>query len=106
MVPAGEAAANVHTIVQIKDAAHPAFADDENVQQYIADVAEFGGGADPKISNVATGYNAAFIIADALTWAVAAEGGLTRANLMNAFWSLRRRGATSRARRAGRRWTA
>ena len=88
MVPAGEAAANVHTIVQLKDPADPAYAEDENVQQYIADVQQYGAGADPTIGNIATGYNAAFVIADALTRAAEAEGGLTRANLMNAFWSL------------------
>ena len=87
MVPAGEAAANVHTIVQIKDPADPAFAEDEDMQQYLADVAEFGAGVDPNIGNVATGYNAAFLITDALTRAAEMEGGLTRANLMNAFWS-------------------
>ena len=88
MVPAGEAAANVHTIVQLKDPADPAYAEDENVQQYIADVQQYGAGVDPNIGNVATGYNAAFVITDALTRAAEAEGGLTRANLMNAFWSL------------------
>jgi ABC-type branched-subunit amino acid transport system substrate-binding protein len=87
MVPAGEAAANVFTIVQIKDPADPAFAEDEDMQQYLADVAEFGAGVDPNIGNVATGYNAGFLITDALTRAAAMEGGLTRANLMNAFWS-------------------
>jgi ABC-type branched-subunit amino acid transport system substrate-binding protein len=88
MVPAGEAAANVHTLVQLKDPADPAYADDPDVQQYLADVAEFGAGVDPAIGNVATGYNAAFLITDALTRAAEMEGGLTRANLMNAFWSL------------------
>jgi hypothetical protein len=87
MVPAGEAAANVHTLVVLKDPADPAFADDPDVQQYLADVAEFGAGVDPNIGNVATGYNAAFLISDAITRASAMEGGLTRANLMNAFWS-------------------
>ncbi len=38
MVPAGEAAANVHTLVQIKEPADPAYADDADVQQYLADV--------------------------------------------------------------------
>ncbi len=87
MVPAGEAAANVHTLVVLKDPADPAFADDPAMQQYLADVGEFGAGVDPNIGNVATGYNAAFLITDALTRAAAMEGGLTRANLMNAFWS-------------------
>ena len=87
MVPAGEAAANVHTLVVLKDPADPAFADDPAIQQYLADVGEFGAGVDPNVGNVATGYNAAFLITDALDRAAAMEGGLTRANLMNAFWS-------------------
>lgn len=87
MVPAGEAAANVHTLVLIKDSGDPAFADDPAVQQYVADVEQYGGGVDPTIGNVGTGYNAGFMIVDALTRAAEAEGGLTRANLMNAFWS-------------------
>ena len=37
---------------------------------------------------MATGYNAAFLTVDALTRAAEMEGGLTRANLMNAFWSI------------------
>ena len=100
MVPAGEAAANVHTLVVLKDPADPAFADDPAMQQYLADVAEFGAGVDPNIGNVATGYNAAFLITDALTRAAAMEGGLTRANLMNALLVVRRRGAPG-ARRCG-----
>ena len=88
MVPAGEAAANVHTLVQLKDPADPAYAEDENVQQYLADVQQYGAGVDPTIGNVSTGYNAAFLIIDALTRAAETDGGLTRANLMNAFWSL------------------
>jgi hypothetical protein len=57
------------------------------MQQYLADVAQYGPDVDPTVGNVATGYNAAFLITDALTRAAAMEGGLTRANLMNAFWS-------------------
>jgi branched-chain amino acid transport system substrate-binding protein len=87
MVPAGEAAANVYTLVAIKDASDPAYADDPAVMQYFDDVAKYGPGIDPKVGNVGTGYNAAFLVADALTRAAAMEGGLTRANLMNAFWS-------------------
>jgi ABC-type branched-subunit amino acid transport system substrate-binding protein len=88
MVPAGEAAANVHTLVLLKDPADPAYAEDPAVQQYLADVEQFAPDVDPTIGNVATGYNAGAVITDALTRAAAMEGGLTRANLMNAFWSL------------------
>ncbi|HWC67926.1 MAG TPA: ABC transporter substrate-binding protein [Acidimicrobiales bacterium] len=87
MVPAGEAAANVHTLVVIKDPSDPAYADDPGVQQYLEDVETYGEGVDPTIGNVGTGYNAAFLIEDAITRASEMEGGLTRANLMNAFWS-------------------
>lgn len=87
MAPAGEAAANVHTLVVLKDPADPAFADDPAIVQYLEDVATYGDGVDPTIGSVGTGYNAAFLIQDALQRAAEAEGGLTRANLMNAFWS-------------------
>jgi ABC-type branched-subunit amino acid transport system substrate-binding protein len=87
MVPAGEAAANVYTLVVAKDPSDPAYADDEGVKQYLADVGTYGPGIDAKVGNVFTGYNAAFYVVDALTRAAAMDGGLTRANLMNAFWS-------------------
>jgi branched-chain amino acid transport system substrate-binding protein len=87
MVPAGEAAANVHTLVVIKDPADPAYAEDPAIQEYLADVETYGEGVDPTIGNVLTGYNAGFLIEDAVTRAAEMEGGLTPANLMNAFWS-------------------
>jgi ABC-type branched-subunit amino acid transport system substrate-binding protein len=87
MVPAGEAAANVFTLVVAKDPSDPAYADDPDVKQYIADVGTYGPGIDAKIGNVFTGYNAAFYVVDALTRAAKMDGGLSRANLMNAFWS-------------------
>ncbi|MDP9465296.1 MAG: ABC transporter substrate-binding protein [Actinomycetota bacterium] len=87
MVPAGEAAANVFTLVVAKDPSDPAYADDPAVQQYIEDVGTYGPGIDATVGNVFTGYNAAFQVVDALTRAVEMDGGLTRANLMNAFWS-------------------
>jgi branched-chain amino acid transport system substrate-binding protein len=87
MVPAGDAAANVFTLVVAKDPSDPAFADDADVKQYIADVGTYGAGVDAKVGNVFTGYNAGFLVVDALTRASKMEGGLTRANLMNAFWS-------------------
>jgi ABC-type branched-subunit amino acid transport system substrate-binding protein len=87
MVPAGAAAANVYTLVVAKDPSDPAYANDAAVKQYIADVGTYGGGIDAKIGNVFTGYNAGFFTVDALTRAAKMDGGLTRANLMNAFWS-------------------
>jgi len=87
MVPAGEAAANVYTLVVAKDPSDPSYADDEGVKQYLEDVATYGPGIDSKVGNVFTGYNAAFMTVDALTRAAKMDGGLTRANLMNAFWS-------------------
>ena len=60
MVPAGEAAANVYTLVVAKDPSDPAYADDPAVKQYIADVGTYGPGIDPKVGNVFTGYNAGF----------------------------------------------
>ncbi len=87
MVPAGEAAANVFTLVVAKDPSDPAYADDPAVKQYIADVGTYGPGVDATVGNVFTGYNAAFFVVDALTRAATMDGGLSRANLMNAFWS-------------------
>ena len=92
MVPAGEAAANVFTLVVAKDPSDPAYADDPGVKQYIADVGTYGPGIDPKVGNVFTGYNAGFYVVDALTRAAKMDGGLTRANLMNAFWSFNFKG--------------
>ena len=57
VAPAGEAAAEVYTIVTQKDPSDPAFADDPEMKQYFADVQQYGGGADPKLGNTATGYD-------------------------------------------------
>ena len=87
IAPAGEAATEVYTIVTQKDPSDPAYADDAEMKQFQADVAEFGEGADPQNANVLTGYDTGFLIVENLKRAAAAEGGLTRANLMNAIWS-------------------
>ena len=87
VAPAGEAAAEAYTIVTQKDPSDPAFADVAEMKQYFADVQQYGGGADPKLGNTATGYDIATVIVDNLTRAAAMEGGLTRANMMNAVWS-------------------
>jgi len=87
VAPAGEAASEAYTIVTQKDPSVPAYADDPEMKQYFADVQQYGGGADPKLGNTATGYDIATVIVDNLTRAAAMEGGLTRANMMNAVWS-------------------
>ena len=87
VAPAGEAAKDVYTIVTQKDPSDPANADDPGMKQYLADVAQYGGGADPKLGNTATGYTIGLLLEDNLKRAAAMEGGLTRANMMNAIWS-------------------
>jgi hypothetical protein len=56
--------------------------------QYKADVGVFGAGADANNGSVLTGYNVGALLVDVLTKAAAMEGGLTRANIMNAAWSV------------------
>ena len=87
VAPAGEAAAEVYTIEAQKDPTNPAYADDAAMKTYMADVAQYGKGADPKVGSVATGYNIGALLIDNLQRAAKLEGGLTRANLMNAIWS-------------------
>ena len=89
MVPAGEAAANVHTLVVPKDPADPAYAEDPAMQQYLEDVEHVRPGrrSDAR-QHRSPGTTPAFVTVDALTRAAEMEGGLTRANLMNAFWSI------------------
>ena len=89
MVPAGEAAANVHTLVVDQGSGRSGLRRrPERCSSTWPTWPSSGPVSIPNIGNVATGYNAAFLITDALTRAAAMEGGLTRANLMNAFWSL------------------
>jgi ABC-type branched-subunit amino acid transport system substrate-binding protein len=82
--PAGD---GVYVLGQQKDPSDPQYADDEAMVEYKADVAEFGGGADANNASVLTGYNSGASLTDTLTRAVALEGGLTRANIMNAAWA-------------------
>ena len=70
-----------------KDPSDPRFADDPAMKQYMEDVAQYGGGADPKIGSVTSGYNVGAVLVDVLQRAAKLEGGLTRANIMNAVWS-------------------
>ena len=83
--PAGD---GVYILGQQKDPSDPRFADDPAVVQYKEDVAEFGGGGDAANAQLATGYNDGAVLVDVLTRAAAMEGGLTRANIMNAAWSI------------------
>ena len=48
---------------------------------------EFGAGADANNGSVLTGYNFGALLTDTLTRAAALDGGLTRANIMNAAWA-------------------
>ena len=59
------------------------------MQQYLEDVEQYGPDADPNArQRRSPGTTPAFVTVDALNRAAAMEGGLTRANLMNAFWSI------------------
>ena len=79
--PAGEA--RPRPTIAPRRILDPAFADDPD-KQYFADVQQYGGGADPKLGNTATGYDIiATVIVDNLTRAAAMEG-LDEANMMNA----------------------
>ena len=88
MVPAGEAAANVFTLVVAKDPSDPAL----RRRRGRAAVprrcrARTAPASIRRSATSSPGTTPAFIVVDALTRAAAMEGGLTRANLMNAFWS-------------------
>jgi branched-chain amino acid transport system substrate-binding protein len=87
VAPAGEAAAEAYTIVYTKDPGDATYADDPAIKAYLADVAQYGNGADGKIGSTATGYTIGYLITENLKRAAAMTGGLTRANLMNAIWS-------------------
>ena len=89
MVPAGEAAANVHTLVVVKDPADPAYADDPDDAAVPRGRRRRTAPASTRRSATsARGTTPAFVTVDALKRAAEMEGGLTRANLMNAFWSI------------------
>ncbi len=82
--PAGD---GVYVLGQQKDPSDPQYANDEAMVAYKADVTEFGAGADANNGSVLTGYNFAALLTDTLTRAAALDGGLTRANIMNAAWA-------------------
>ena len=56
MVPAGEAAANVHTLVVIKDPADPAYAEDPAVSSTWRTSPRTVKAIDPNVGNVGTGW--------------------------------------------------
>src|SRR5205085_2500959 len=84
--PAGDKA---YIVGQAKDVTDPALANDADVKQYYDDVNKYGvsQGLDPKVLSVGTGYIAGYLTVDVLKRASKMEGGLTRANFMNAVWS-------------------
>jgi branched-chain amino acid transport system substrate-binding protein len=82
--PAGD---GVYILGQQKDPSDPQFAEDPAMVEYKADMAEFGESLDPNNAQHLTGYNLAALMVDTLERATALEGGLTRANIMNAAWA-------------------
>lgn len=88
-VPAGDAANGVYQIQSFKDPSDPAYAEDEDVQAYIAAVGEFGpDGTDPMNGFVAAGYRNAAALVEMLKLAAASPEGLTRVALANAVWNI------------------
>lgn len=87
--PAGEAADGALQIQSFKDPADPAFADDAEVQEYIANVAEYGeSGIDPLNGFVSAGWRNAAALVHLLGVAAESEDGLTRVSLANAHWNI------------------
>jgi ABC-type branched-subunit amino acid transport system substrate-binding protein len=86
--PVDPAGNGVYVLGQQKDPSDPRFVDDAAMKEYKAAVTEFGAGADANNGSVATGYNSGALLIDVLTRAAEMEGGLTRANIMNAAWAV------------------
>ena len=72
---------------QQKDPSDPQYADDPAMKQYMADVAQYGAGADPKNGSVRPATTSARCWSTCCTRAAKLDGGLTRANIMNAAWA-------------------
>lgn len=83
--PAGD---GVLVLTSIKDPSNPANANDEDVKTYKADVAKYGSGSNANDTNVAAGWVQAQTAIEILKAAAEMDGGLTRANVMNAAWNL------------------
>ncbi len=85
--PVDPAGNGVYILGQQKDPSDPRFADDAAMKQYNDDVAKYGKGVQATNGNIVTGYNIGAVMSDVLTRAAKMDGGLTRANIMNAVWS-------------------
>lgn len=83
--PAGD---GVLVLTSIDDPADPALADDPDVKAFKADVAKYGAGANASDTNIAAGWVQAQTAVAILKAAAKMDGGLTRANVMNAAWNL------------------
>jgi branched-chain amino acid transport system substrate-binding protein len=86
--PAGDAAKNVFVLLTSKDVGDPTMATDPAVKDYTAVIKKYAPSLDPTVSNVGTGYVGAYFVVDALKRAAKFSTGLTRANFMNAVWSI------------------
>lgn len=87
--PAGDAAEGVLMIQSFKDPADPAFAEDAEVQSYLADIAEYGGdGVVAENGFVSAGYRNAAALVEVLRQAAASPDGLTRVAVANAVWNI------------------
>jgi ABC-type branched-subunit amino acid transport system substrate-binding protein len=85
--PVDPAGNGVYILGQQKDPSDPQWADDPPMVEYKADMAEFGASLDANNGQHLTGYNLAALMVDTLERAAALDGGLTRANVMNAAWA-------------------
>ncbi|MGY1841979.1 ABC transporter substrate-binding protein [Modestobacter sp. SYSU DS0875] len=83
--PAGEGA-----VVPLfrKDPADPRWADDPAVQEYLDDMAAAGEEEAAPLGNALDGYGWAELLVQNLRDAAEMDGGLTRANVMNAAWNM------------------
>ena len=87
MIPAGEAAANVHTLVVTRTRPTRPTPRIRRCSSTWRTSPPTVKDVDPNVGNVGTGWTVGFPIEDAVNRAMEMEGGLTQANLMNAFWS-------------------
>ncbi|GAB3360471.1 ABC transporter substrate-binding protein [Modestobacter lapidis] len=71
-----------------KDPSDPRWNDDEAMQAYFADMEAAGETDLARLGNALDGYNFATLLVQNLRDAAEMEGGLTRANTMNAAWNM------------------
>lgn len=82
---AGANADGAYAVTNIKDPQNPAYADDEDMKEYLATLEEFGADdVDPENGIVAYGYTQAAILVDVL----AGLDTLDRSSLMNAMYEI------------------